>query len=85
MADVGTFIEQCAALVGPWLAVAVALRTALQATVTVLDFVDDRVPVLAGLTSFVSGILAGTDRVVRIVGVKSLQGSGRAFLQVVTK
>ena len=85
MADVGMFIEQCAALVGPWLAVAVALRTALQLTVTVLDFVDDRVPVLAGLTSFVSGILAGTDRVVRIVGVKSLQGSGRAFLQVVNK
>lgn len=85
MADVGTFLEQCAALVGPWLAVAVALRTALQATVTVLDFVDDKVPALGETTAFLAGILEGVDRVVRVVGVKSLQGSGRALKQVVDK
>jgi len=85
MADVGMWFEQYAALVGPWLAVAVALRTALQATVSVLDFVDDRVPALGETTAFVAGILEGVDRVARVVGVKSLQGSARALKQVVDK
>lgn len=78
-------IDHVAFLVGPWLAAAVALRTALQATVVALDWIDDRLPKLQALTHSLAGACEAVDDVVRVVGVKSMQGSARALNKVLTK
>ena len=80
-----TVLDSYGPRLGELLVYAVLARTLLQASVSVLDALDERFPRIAPAVSLLAGMLDGVDQVVRVFGVKSMQGSARALRKVVNK